>query len=136
MDEGVLTNQSLMLQDGSITEETVPTLFLFPGACIYNLMGKFPLAGFPGRVTTRTAMRVHFVHWHVLDTMVILEEGNSPHPRCAQSNMIVPWQALNGRHPGTAQCKNVVEQKRRRLGEAETRESTERSFEAYLLVPD
>ena len=31
---------------------------------------------------TRTAMRVHFLHRHVLDTVVILEEGNLPHPRC------------------------------------------------------
>ena len=25
-------------------------------------------------------MRVHFVHWNVLDTVVILEEGNPPPP--------------------------------------------------------
>ena len=34
------------------------------------------------RATTRTAVRVHFMHWHVQDTAVILEEGNLPHPRC------------------------------------------------------
>ena len=42
---------------------------------------KFPVAGGPGRVATRTEMWVHFVHQHVLDTVVILEEGNFPHPR-------------------------------------------------------
>ena len=31
-----------------------------------------PVEGCPGRVATRTAMRVHFVHRHVLDTVVIL----------------------------------------------------------------
>ena len=36
---------------------------------------KCPVAGCPGRVATRTAIRVHFVHRHVLDTAVILEEG-------------------------------------------------------------
>ena len=41
---------------------------------------KFPMAGCPGRMVTRTEMRVHFVHWHVLDTVVILEEGHFPHP--------------------------------------------------------
>ena len=33
-----------------------------------------------GREATRTAMRVHFLHRHVLETVVILEEGNLPHP--------------------------------------------------------
>ena len=76
-------------------------------------------------------MRVHFLHWHVLDTVVILEEGNSPHPRWAQCNMLVPRRALNGRHPAKAQCARGVERKRRRLAEVETRESWERAFEAY-----
>ena len=46
-----------------------------------GVLQKCPVAGFPGRVATRTSMWVHFVHRHVLDTLVILEEGNSPHPR-------------------------------------------------------
>ena len=45
--------------------------------------------------------------------------------------MQVPQRELNGRHLGTAQCKKRAEQKRRRLTEAETQESTDRSFEAY-----
>ena len=92
---------------------------------------KCPMEGCPGRVATRTAMRVHFVHRHVLDTVVILEEGNFPHPRCARCDMQVPRRALNGRHPGTAQCLKGTERKRRRLAEAETRENSERVFEAY-----
>ena len=35
-----------------------------------------PVEGCLGKLATRTAMRVHFVHHHVLDTVVILEEGN------------------------------------------------------------
>ena len=47
-----------------------------------------PVKGCMGRAATRMAMRVHFLHWHVLDTVVILEEGNTPPPtvppmRCA-----------------------------------------------------
>ena len=76
-------------------------------------------------------MRVHFVHRHVLETVVILEEGNSPHPRCARCEMLVPRWALNVRHLDTAQCKKGAEQKRRRLAEAETQESSEQAFEAY-----
>ena len=45
--------------------------------------------------------------------------------------MQVPRRALNGRHPGNTQCPNGVEQKRRRLAGAETRENLERAFEAY-----
>ena len=40
------------------------------------------MEGCPGRLATRTAMQVHFFHRHVLDTVVIIEEGTPPHPRC------------------------------------------------------
>ena len=76
-------------------------------------------------------MRVHFVHRHVLDTVVMLEEGNLPHPRCSRCDIQVPRRALNGRHPGTAQCAEGAERKRWRLAETETRENSERAFEAY-----
>ena len=42
-----------------------------------------PVEGCPGRAAMRTAMQVHFMHRHVLNTVVIMEEGNLPHPRCA-----------------------------------------------------
>ena len=76
-------------------------------------------------------MWVHFLHRHVFDTVVILEEGNLPQPRCARCDMLVPWRDLNGRHPATAQCDRGAERKRRRIAEAETRESAERAFTAY-----
>ena len=90
-----------------------------------------PVEGCPGTLATRTAMRVHFVHWHVQDTVVMLEEGNSPHPRCTRCDMQVPRKALNWCHLGTAQCEKGAERKRRRLAETETRESLERAFSAY-----
>ena len=76
-------------------------------------------------------MRVQFLYQNVLDTVVILEEGNPPHPWCARRDMLVPRRALNGRHPAKDQCARVEDRKRRRLVEAETRESAERAFEAY-----
>ena len=82
-------------------------------------------------MATRTAIRLHFVHRHVLDTVVMLKEGNSPHPRCARCDMQVPRRALNRWHPGTSQCLKGAERKRRRLAEAETQENLERAFEAY-----
>ena len=68
-----------------------------------------------GRAATQTDMRFHLWHWHVRDTVVILEEGNLPNPRCPLCNMLVPWRALSGIHWCNAQCKKGVEQKRRRL---------------------
>ena len=45
--------------------------------------------------------------------------------------MLVPRQALNGRHLATTQCARGSDRKRQRLAEAETRESSEQAFEAY-----
>ena len=90
-----------------------------------------PVEGCPGRAGKRTAMRVHFCRWHVRDVVIILEEGNLPHPRCPQCDMLVPWRSLNGRHKSTAMCRIGVEKKRRRLAEAEVRDSAEMAFEVY-----
>ena len=77
----------------------------------------FPLEGCPGREATRSTMRVHFLHWRVLDTVVVLEERNLPHPRCPRCDMMVPWRTLNIIHPATAQCASGAERKMRRLAE-------------------
>ena len=87
--------------------------------------------GCPGRVRTRTAMRVHFWRRHMQEIIIILEEGNLPHPRCANCDMFVLWRALNGRHKSTEMCRNGADRKRRRLAEAEVRYSTEIAFEVY-----
>ena len=76
-------------------------------------------------------MWVHFLHGHVLNTVIILEEENLPHPWCVLCEMMVPQRALNGRRRDTAQCARGAERKRRRLSEVETRKSSERAFEAY-----
>ena len=39
-----------------------------------------PVVGCPDIVATMKEMWVQLLHWNVLDTVVILEEGNSPHP--------------------------------------------------------
>ena len=61
--------------------------------------------------------------------MVVLEEGNLPHPRCPWCDILVPWLVLNGRQLATAQCDRGAERKRRRLEEEEFRESSERAFQ-------
>ena len=76
-------------------------------------------------------MRVHFVHRHVHDTVVILEEVNPPLPRCPRCDLQVSRKALNGRHLGTSQCRTGTERNRRRLAEAEMQKTSERAFHAY-----
>ena len=76
-------------------------------------------------------MRVHFVHWHVHNTVVMLEESNLPLPRCPRCDLQVSRKAINGHHLGTSQCRTGTERKRRRLAEAEIRENLERAFHAY-----
>ena len=76
-------------------------------------------------------MRVHFVHRHVHDTVVMLEEGNLPLPRCPRCDLQLPRKALNGRHLGTLQCKKGAERKRRRLAETQMQENSEWAFHAY-----
>ena len=49
-----------------------------------------PVEGCPGRAGTRTAMRVNFWRRHVQDKVIILDEGNLPHPRCENCDMLVP----------------------------------------------
>ena len=75
------------------------------------------------------AMRVHFWRRHVRDIVIILEEVNLPHPRCINCDMFIPWRALNGRHKSTEMCRGGEDNRRRRLAEAEVRDSAEMAFE-------
>ena len=71
------------------------------------------------------------MHQNVHDTVVILEEGNLPLPRCPQCDLQVSRKALNGRHLGTNQCRTGAERKIQRLAAAEGEAATERAFNAY-----
>ena len=48
--------------------------------------------------SNQTNLKVYFAHLHAWDTIVILEEGNQPYPRCPQCDMFVSHKALNVRH--------------------------------------
>ena len=71
------------------------------------------------------------MHRHIHDTVMMLEEGNLPLPRCPRCNLQVSRKALNGRHLGTIQCRTGTERKWRRLLEAEMRKNSEQEFHAY-----
>ena len=90
-----------------------------------------PVEGCPGVSETRAAMRVHFVHRHVHNTVVILEEGNLPLPRSPRCDLQVYRKALNERHLETNQCKKGAERKQRRTAAAEVDTTSEKAFHAY-----
>ena len=58
---------------------------------------------------------MHTLHLNMWDTMIIVEEGNLPHPWFPHCEILVPLEAPNSRHPNNAQCTNGVEQKHIRL---------------------
>ena len=62
-----------------------------------------PVEGCLGVSESRAAMRVHFVHRHVHDTVVILEEGNLPLPRCSRLALVGLQVAPIERLPGDLQ---------------------------------
>ena len=63
---------------------------------------EFSVEGCRRRVVTRMVIWVHFLHRHVQDTVIILSEGNLPYPRFHRCDMLMPWEALKGRHITTA----------------------------------
>ena len=69
--------------------------------------------------------------WYVWDTIVILEEGNRPYPRCPKCDMFLSHKALNGQHLAIAFCRRGEGRKRCRLVEEEVREGKERDITAY-----
>ena len=54
----------------------------------------------------------HFVHSHMRDTIVILEEGNHPYSLFLTCNMFVMWAEMNKHHPTTTLCIWRAEMKR------------------------
>ena len=103
----------LMTQHVRVAETRRRWRILDAGAGLRTFLITFPakegprsclVEGCTGRALTKTAMRVHFLHRHVLGTAFIQEEVNLPHPQCARCNMMLTRRDLNGRHPVTAQC--------------------------------
>ena len=89
------------------------------------------VAGFLGGASSCTNLWIYFSHRHVRDTIVILEEGNHPYPRCPQCDMFVPQKDLNGRNLETALCRRGMESKWRRLEEEKDWEGMERALTSY-----
>ena len=50
----------------------------------------FPVEGCRGRLETRAALRVHFLHRHIRYTMFILEYETPPYPLLPRCDILVP----------------------------------------------
>jgi hypothetical protein len=90
-----------------------------------------PVEGCPGKATSRTKLRSHFMYRHARDIIVILDEGSHPHPRCHSCDMFVPRPGVYTTHPRTAMCRNGADRKRQRLALERARSASECEFTAY-----
>ena len=63
-----------------------------------------PFEGCSVQASTQTEMMVQFWHRHVRDTVLILEEGNLPHPQFPLCDMLVPWKDLHEMYRRTEKC--------------------------------
>jgi hypothetical protein len=87
-----------------------------------------PVEGCPGSAVSTSSLRRHFMHRHPSDTLVILEEGSVPLPRCEHCGMHVPAAALSSGHYQTAVCRAGAERARRRLALEDSRLAREVVF--------
>ena len=90
-----------------------------------------PVEGLRVSALSRTNLWVQFDHQHYQDTIVILEEGNQPQPRCPQCDMFVTQKALDQAHPDTAMCWRGPRSKWWKLVAADTKEQIRKVFLAY-----
>ena len=51
-----------------------------------------------------STLRVYFVHRHMRDTVVILDEGSNPIQSFPKCDMFIIWRALNSRHHVMTMC--------------------------------
>ena len=91
----------------------------------------FLVEGHQGRATKRTGICLNFMHNHMWDTVIIVEEGNPLHPWYNQCDILLLWAGLSRNQPNTAQCKKGVDRKRRRLSAEEVQSSPEQTFQEY-----
>ena len=49
------------------------------------------------------------MHCHVRDMVVMVEEGNRPHPRCPFCYVLVPWEAINSFYINIYLCSKGAE---------------------------
>ena len=61
-----------------------------------------PVEGYPGRAMVRIAIQNYFLHRHMQDMLVVLEEGGHPLLLCPKIDKFSPCIALNEGHQDMA----------------------------------
>ena len=84
-----------------------------------------------GGSSNRNNPRVHFVHCHMQDTIMIMEEEKRPYPRCPKCDMYMSHKALNDQHLSTAFFRWEEERKWHRLVEEEAWTGAEVDITSY-----
>ena len=90
-----------------------------------------PVRCYPGRATIRSTLRVHSLHRHLQDTVVILEEGSHPLPRCPKCDIFITWMALNFKHQSMDICTREEERRQKRRSYKEAWKITVVYFQVY-----
>ena len=73
---------------------------------------------------------MHFIHWNVEDTIVVLNEVPRTHPQCNQCDMLIPRGEMVTGHLRTVMRKKGAEQKRCHLAATATRVEVGTEFQA------
>jgi len=90
-----------------------------------------PVEGCPGTATTRSNLRKHFAHRHFHDSLVILEEGSRPLPKCELCGMHVPRMALAAGHHRSQLCRDGAQRVRQRNAAEDARLAREVVFSIH-----
>ena len=93
-----------------------------------------PVKGCPGRATNWPKIDMYFMHWHMEDTIFILNEGTISHPQCGQYNILILREPLEAGQFSTKICKRGAEQNNRRLADASTWKATRTEFRGHYYV--
>ena len=80
--------------------------------------GNCPIEGFRGRAATRMAMRVHFLHQNIRDTVIILEGDNLPQPTLQRSGSLEDSERASHQHQSVCQVGGTQETLAERRGHA------------------
>jgi hypothetical protein len=84
-----------------------------------------------GEVSTKWALRWHFLHHHPQDLIVLPSEGTVPYPKCKRCGMQTKVGALYGKHQRTWPCREGWERKKQHEATETAQVALARTFTAY-----
>ena len=98
-----------------------------------SLLGRLvcPVDGCPGMATTPYNLCHHFAHRHPTDTLMILEEGSAPLPKCEHCGMHITYLSLNTSHYNSTVCRAGAAHERQRCTIQDARRAREVVFTVH-----